>query len=716
MSVHEQLKHEFSLSEQQVEAVVNLIDTGNTIPFIARYRKEMTGNLDDQVLRRFYDQLMTLRALQERREAVYRLIDDQGQMNPDLASALARTKTLAEIDDVYRPFRPKRRTRALLAQERGLAPLAELLRSQPADAERLRRLAGQLADANSELAGVDDALAGARDIIAEQVADDAWIRRRLRQMLLQDGILESKAKTQEVSVYEPFYSYSEPVARIAAHRILAINRGEREKFLSVRLVLDPEKAVAIVRSRLISRESAAEAELARTAEDAWKRLLLPSLETEVRHELTAQAEHQAIDVFAANLRSLLLQPPVRGHCVLGLDPGYRTGCKLAVVDATGRVLETGVIYPTPPQNRLREAGERVTALILNHHIDLAAIGNGTASRETERFLSDLIREHNLPVRCFVVNEAGASVYSASELAAAEFPEYDVTLRSAISIARRLQDPLAELVKIEPRSIGVGQYQHDIGGSRLDDTLRGVVEDCVNQVGVDLNTASAALLTYIAGLSAGVARRIVARRERSGAFRSRRELLQVPQLGPRTFEQCAGFLRIADAAEPLDNTSVHPEAYDQVYQLSRLLQTPPSAALAEKARRQDITRLAGQLGLGELTFTDILTALAKPGRDPRDDLPQPTMISEVLELTDLKPGMTLQGIVRNVADFGAFVDIGVHQDGLVHISELADHYVRHPLAVVQTGQAVRVRILQVDPVKKRISLSMKDLEQPKRPDA
>ena len=711
MTIARTLETEFKIEPWQVENTLQLIDAGNTIPFIARYRKEATGNLDDQVLRELAERLMFLRSLEERKAEVRRLIETQGELTAELDRQIAVAATLAEIDDLYRPFRPKRRTRASIARDRGLQPLADLLLGQKADLPALQLAALQLANPEKEVPDANAAFDGAMDILAELVADEAWIRRSLRRLLLQDSKIESKGKTTETTVYEPYYDFSEPVSRIAGHRVLAINRGEREKHLSVKVVIAPDQPLSIIKSWLIRRESAATPWLLKVAEDAWKRLLAPSLETEIRNELTEQAELQAIRVFAANLRGLLLQPPIRGRCVLGLDPGFRTGCKLAVVDATGLVLDTAVIYPNPPQNQVREAAAIVSSLVSRHQVNLVAIGNGTASRESEAFISGLIRDEGLTLRYLMVSEAGASVYSASRLAAAEFPDFDVSLRSAVSIARRLQDPLAELVKIEPRSIGVGQYQHDLNEKKLDESLKGVVESCVNQVGVDLNTASPSLLSYVAGLSATVARNIVAWREKNGPFPSRQTLLQVPQLGPRAFEQSAGFLRIPGAREPLDNTSVHPEAYGQVHALSHLLGLPASPELAAKARQQPVARLAAELGLGELTFSDILDALAQPGRDPRDDLPQPTMRSDVLDMKDLRPDMVLQGVVRNVADFGAFVDIGVHQDGLVHVSELSDHYVRNPMAVVAVGQAVMVRILQVDPVRKRISLSMKGLAQP-----
>ncbi|MCK9251448.1 MAG: RNA-binding transcriptional accessory protein [Clostridiales bacterium] len=708
MNIEKVLQEEFSLPEMQTRQVISLIDSGNTIPFIARYRKEQTGNLDDQVLRRFAEKLDQLRALTERQEDVLRLIEEQGKLTAELSQAIRQASTRAEIDDLYRPFRPKRKTRASAARAQGLQPLADLLASQIASEASIRDLACQLALAPEGPADEAAALAGACDILAEMLSDDAWVRRRLRRLLQNQGQIVAEGRTKETTVYSAYYAYSEPVRSIPGHRVLAIDRGEREKVLSVRVAIDPEEPQALLKGRLVSRPSAAQAWLEQSAADAWKRLLLPSLETEVRNELTAQAQEQAVQVFAANLRSLLLQPPVRGHSVLGLDPGYRTGCKTAVVDPTGRVLATGVVYPTPPRSQTAEAARTLTGLIAKHQVSLIAIGNGTASRETELFVRDMIHDQKLSVRWFVVNEAGASVYSASELGAAEFPDYDVSLRSAISIARRLQDPLAELVKIEPRSIGVGQYQHDLQAKKLDESLRGVVEDCVNQVGVDLNTASAALLAYVSGISPSVAAQIVAFREANGPFRSRHRLLAVPKLGPMTFQQCAGFLRIPDAVQILDNTPVHPERYERVEQLSARFGQPPSPRLAEKLLQQDLSRLAAEFDVGLPTLKDIIEALQKPGRDPRDDMPQPLLRADVLELEDLKPGMVLRGVVRNVADFGAFVDIGVHQDGLVHVSELSDRFVRHPLSVVQVGQAVTVRVLQVDAVRRRISLSMKNV--------
>lgn len=706
MSINATLQNEFNLQNRQTEQVISLIDSGNTIPFIARYRKEATGNLDDQVLRKFYDRLLSLRTLQEKKESTKHLLTDQGNLTDELAAQINKAGTITEVDDLYRPFRPKRKTRASIARGKGLEPLAELLISPGCDVQVLKQMVNKLLDPQKDLSDAAAVLAGARDILAERAADDAWLRRRLRRLLQVEGRIECQARTDEESVYRGYYDYSEPVSKIPGHRILAINRGEREKILSVKIAVNPAGPVALILSFLGQGSDAARDHLDQVAVDAWKRLLLPSLENEVRKSLTEQAENSAIDVFAANLRSLLMQPPIRGRNVLGVDPGYRTGCKLAAIDHTGKVLETGVIYPTPPNSRLEQAAKTVLDLLGKHQIQIIAIGNGTASRETEQFIAGLVKAHKPDVRWMVVSEAGASVYSASPLAAAEFPEFDVSLRSAVSIARRLQDPLAELVKIEPRSIGVGQYQHDLAAGKLNAALGGVVESCVNEVGVDLNTASPALLSYVSGLNLTLAGNIVQWREKNGAFGSRQDLLAVPRMGPRSFEQCAGFLRIPESAEILDNTSVHPESYSKVYMLSDMLSLPPSPQLAAAAGKIAVEKLASDLEIGIPTLEDIIAALSKPGRDPRDDLPQPVLIADIKELEDLRPGMTLQGVVRNVADFGAFVDIGVHQDGLVHISELADRYVRNPMDIVSVGQQVEVRILKVDVDRKRISLSMK----------
>ncbi len=708
MTIPENLCAAFNLQREHIDNIIALLDDGSTIPFIARYRKEATGNLDDQVLRSVADRLESLRALEERRSDIVRLLGEQGVTDPALLEAVAVADTLTRLDDLYRPYRPKRKTRASVARAYGLGDLAELILAQQKPLPELLKMAAAKGAEVPELGSEKAALAGALDIIAEQLADDAAIRSALRSLLWREGIIASKARKKEDSVYRQYYAYTEPVRRVAGHRVLAIDRGEREEFLAVSIELVPEAAHEIL-ARFAVKPRSSCAELIHSAlTDAWKRLLEPSLSNEVRQELTTRAQEKAMVVFAENLRSLLMVPPLRGKTVLGLDPGFRNGCKLAVVDPTGLVLKTGVIYPTPPVNKLAEAEKTVSALVRQFGIDLVAIGNGTASRETEQFVRALIEKDQLPAKSLVVSEAGASVYSASPLAAAEFPDLDVNVRSAVSIARRVQDPLAELVKIEPQSIGVGQYQHDMNQKRLAAALGGVVESCVNEVGVDLNTASASLLSYVAGITPALARSIVEKREANGAFTSRRQLLEVPRLGPRAFEQAAGFLRIPGAADPLDNTSVHPESYAKVKALAKLLGAPISPDLAGKARSRDVAELASQLEIGTYTLADILDALARPGRDPRDDLPQPLLDQAILDLKDLKPGMIVRGVVRNVADFGAFIDLGLHQDGLVHVSELADRFVKDPLTVVRIGQAVTVRILSVDLERKRIALSMKGL--------
>ena len=714
MTIMNELAAHFKLQQWQVENTITLIDEGNTIPFIARYRKERTGEMDDQTLRQFHQQLLSLRALNERREEIQRLINEQGKLTPALEDKIGKAKTLSELDDIYRPYRPKRKTRGSTAREKGLQPLADLLVKTETTRQYLEQQAKNLADASEDIEDGESALAGACDIVAEDLSDNAEIRQQLRRQLYQRGLLTTKKVPDykdERDVYAMYAEYQEAIARLPGHRILAINRGEREKALQVKLLLEDADVLPVLMAVLPGPDSDMYSICLDIAKDAWKRLIFPSLTTDIRRQLTEQAEAGAMAVFASNLQNLLLQPPIREKIVLGIDPGFRTGCKLAVVEQTGRVLDTGVIYPTPPLSQTEKAAVIVLNMIKKHQVTLIAIGNGTASRETERFVAHLMKEKETKVPYLMVSEAGASVYSASPEAAEEFPEYDVSLRSAVSIARRVQDPLAELVKIEPRSIGVGQYQHDMHEKKLDEVLGGVVEACVNEVGVDLNTASSALLTYVAGLNKTLAKNITQYRDSHGRFKSRRELLKVPRMGPKAFEQSAGFLRIPNGDEWLDNTSIHPETYEQVYLLSQLLDCDPSPVLAEKAHQLPEKQLADKTALGTLTLRDILAALAKPGRDPRDDLPQPTLRSDVLELKDLKPDMMLQGVVRNVADFGAFVDIGVHQDGLVHISELADRYISKPMDIVKTGQPVNVKVLSVDTVRKRISLSMKGLKQP-----
>ena len=709
------LADELKIRKSQAENAVRLIDDGNTIPFIARYRKEATGGLDDQQLRELFDRLTYLRNLEQRREEVRRLIGEQDKLTGKINEALDRAETLQEIEDIYRPFKPRRRTRASIAREKGLEPLAAVIYAQSLKTGDVMEVAAPYVNAEKGVNSVDEAIDGALDIIAEMISDDAEYRKAIREMTFREGMLVTSAKKEEDSPYQMYYDFSEPVSKIAPHRVLAINRGEREGYLSVKLEAPEERILDWLKSRSVLKDdSIFKAYVERAVEDAYQRLIKPSIENEIRSDLTETASEQAIKVFAKNLRNLLLQPPVKGKVVLGLDPAYRTGVKLAVADETGKVLHTGVIYPTPPQNRTEESGKIVKALIEKYGIEVIAIGNGTASRETEIFAAGVIREMSRGVKYMVVSEAGASVYSASKLGAEEFPDYDVSVRSAISIARRLQDPLAELVKIDPKAIGVGQYQHDMNQKRLGEALAGVVEDCVNSVGVDLNTASAALLSYVAGINAAIARNIVAWREENGSFRSRKDLLKVRMLGARAFEQCAGFLRIPGAENILDNTSVHPESYESCEKLLRLTgHTMEDVAarrlgdLQKKVSEIGLEKVAEQTGVGVPTLTDIIRELMKPGRDPRDELPPPLMSEDIMEMKDLKPGMVLSGTVRNVVDFGAFVDIGVHQDGLVHISELSDCFVRNPMEVVSVGDIVRVRVLDVDLKRKRISLSMKN---------
>ena len=712
MIINSMLSQEFKLKPGHVDNIVSLIDEGCTIPFIARYRKELTGSCDDQVLRELSDRLSYLRNLDKRREEVRESITSQDKMTQALAEALDKALTLAEVEDIYRPFRPKRRTRATIAREKGLEPLAEILMAQNITGGSLETIAKPFVDAEKGVATWEDALAGACDIMAEDIADDADCRKRLRELMMRNGRIVSKADTEEKSVYEMYYDYGEPVIKIPSHRILALNRGEKENILKVKIELEEDTALKILYGRFVRPGSVTTLAVKNAAEDAWKRLIAPSVEREVRAGMTERASEQAIRMFALNLKPLLLQPPVRGKVIMGLDPAYRTGCKIAVVSRTGQVLDTAVVYPTPPQNKTQEAKRVLTALIIKHGVEAIAIGNGTASKESEIFVAGLISELDRPVGYMVVNEAGASVYSASKLGAQEFPDFDVTQRSAVSIARRLLDPLAELVKIDPKAIGVGQYQHDMPPAQLDSALRGVVEDCVNSVGVDLNTASAHLLTYISGLNASVVKNIVAYRDENGRFTSRTQLKKVPKLGPKAYEQCAGFLRIPGGKNVLDNTSVHPESYTaaekllKMFELNLMDKDGGAESLAQRARDAGEEKVAAECAVGVPTLRDIMSELQKPGRDIRDELPQPMLRTDIMDLKDLKAGMQLTGTVRNVIDFGVFVDIGVHQDGLVHISELSDRYIRHPSEVVKVGDVVNVTVLGVEPEKKRISLSMK----------
>lgn len=780
MDIILKLKEELKVEKWQVEAAVALIDEGNTIPFIARYRKEKTGSLNDEVLRTLHERLTYLRNLEEKKEQVLGSIEEQGKLTDELKEKILAAETMVVVEDLYRPYRPKRKTRAGVAKEKGLAPLAETILAQeitmPIEEEAAKYI-HEDEDAAKSVATAAEALQGARDIIAEQISDEADYRSYIRDVTMKEGKLISAAKDEKAeSVYEMYYAYEEPVSKAAGHRVLAINRGENEKFLTVKVEAPTERILQFLRTKTIINDNPVTSPiLEEVIADSYDRLIAPAIEREIRNELTEKAEDGAISVFGKNLEQLLLQPPIRGKVVLGWDPAFRTGCKLAVVDETGKVLDTKVIYPTAPQNKVEQAKAELKKLIKKYHVSLISVGNGTASRESEQVIVDLIKELDTPVQYVIVNEAGASVYSASKLATEEFPEFDVGQRSAASIARRLQDPLAELVKIDPKSIGVGQYQHDMNQKKLSEALGGVVEDSVNRVGVDLNTASASLLEYVSGVTKVIARNIVDYREKNGRFTDRKQLLKVAKLGPKAYEQCAGFMRIADGDNPLDATSVHPESYEAAKKLmeklgltmedvkeaqkkaaakkpapvkekkqprpkkpvirntdtamgkalaaalggmdmpvenDRSITNAPAGgegktAVSNLAKRvKDKKKLAEELGIGEITLVDILTELEKPARDPRDDMPAPILRSDVLDMKDLKPGMILKGTVRNVIDFGVFVDIGVHQDGLVHISQITDRYIKHPLEAVSVGDVVDVQVLTVDVAKKRIGLTMK----------
>ncbi|MBQ8826489.1 MAG: RNA-binding transcriptional accessory protein [Oscillospiraceae bacterium] len=711
MDINKTLAQEFSLRQEQVDNTVNLIDEGATIPFIARYRKEVTGSLDDQILRELSDRLTYLRNLEKRKEEVRTAITEQEKMTPEIENAIAAAVTLVEVEDIYRPFKPKRRTRASIAREKGLEPLAVILMAQENSTDPEAEAAAFVSE-EKEVPDAAAAIQGAMDIIAEDISDDAELRKKLRAAANDKGTITSKASDAEAeSVYTNYYEYSEAVSSVANHRVLALDRGEKEGFLKVSIVLDESVATDIIFSKYIKANNACGELVRAAAEDGYKRLIFPSIEREIRSEMTANAAEESIKVFASNLRQLLLQPPLKNIVILGLDPGYRTGCKVAVIDATGKVLDTNVVYCTPgPKTNIALSKKIIKELIEKHNVTTISIGNGTASRETEQFAAEVISEIPQKVSYIVVSEAGASVYSASKLAAEEFPDYDVSLRSAVSIARRLQDPLAELVKIEPKAIGVGQYQHDMPQARMSDALSGVVEDCVNSVGVDLNTASHSLLSYVAGINSAVAKNIVAYREENGRFTDRKELMKVPKLGKKAFEQCAGFLRVRDGKNPLDNTAVHPESY----KAAEALINESGFTLADVAGggisvsdSVNINSVSEKLGIGVPTLTDIIGELKKPGRDLRDELPPPLLRSgDVMEIKDLKPGMELVGTVRNIIDFGAFVDIGVHEDGLVHISQICSRYIKHPLEAVKVGEIVKVRVLEVDVKRNRIALTMR----------
>ena len=712
MNITKQIASELTVREAQVDAAIKLLDEGNTVPFISRYRKEVTGGLNDEQLRTLSERLTYLRNLEDKKATCLASIEEQGLLTEELKKAILEATTQVAVDDLYRPYRPKRRTRATIAKEKGLEPLANIIILQMTD-KPLTEEAKAFINPEKEVNTPEEAIAGACDIIAESISDDATYRTWIREKTFKNGRIVSKAKDAEAeSVYENYYDYDEAIAKLPGHRILALNRGEKEKILKVSIEAPVEDILNYLEKKVISRDNPNTTEaLKATVEDAYTRLIAPSIENEIRGNLTETAEDGAINVFGKNLTQLLMQPPIAGRNVLGWDPAFRTGCKIAVVDATGKVLDTTVVYPTAPQNKVEETKKTIKALIKKYNVSLISLGNGTASRESEQIIVDMLKEIPEKVEYVIVNEAGASVYSASKLATEEFPNFDVGQRSATSMARRLQDPLAELVKIDPKSVGVGQYQHDMNQKKLDETLAGVVETCVNAVGVDLNTASASLLEYVSGINKTLAKNIVEYRETNGRFNSRAELKKVPKLGPKAFEQCAGFMRITGGKNPLDATAVHPESYDAAKALLEKLgfDTKDIAAGTLKDIHksiQNIKELSTELGIGEMTLEDIIKELEKPGRDPREDMPRPILKSDVLEMKDLKPGMRLKGTVRNVIDFGAFVDIGVHQDGLVHISQMTDRYIKHPLEVVSVGDIVEVEVLSVDEKKGRIALTMK----------
>lgn len=714
MEINKILAEEFKLRQEQVVNTVALIDDGKTIPFIARYRKELTGSLDDQILRELSDRLTYLRNLEIRKSEVSSSIAEQGKLTEEISSALDKAETLVEVEDIYRPFKPKRKTRASIAREKGLEALADLIGRQD-DKLDLHNEAQKFINAENGLETEEEVIQGASDIIAENVSDDAELRKSIRKLYEKAAKIESRASDENAeTVYQNYYEFCESVSKIADHRILALDRGEKEGVLKVSVSIDEEFCFSIAERKYVINNTDSGNIVKAAVQDSCKRLIMPSVEREIRAELTERAAEGAIKVFSSNLRQLLLQPPIKNSVTLGLDPAYRTGCKIAVVDSIGKVLDTTVIYPTPPQKKIEEAKTKLKKLITKYGVTTIAIGNGTASRESEEFVAELIKEIPQNVSYMVVSEAGASVYSASKLAAEEFPEYDVSLRSAVSIARRLQDPLAELVKIDPKAIGVGQYQHDMPKARMNEALSGVVEDCVNSVGVDLNTASHSLLAYISGINSSVAKNIVKYREENGAFTDRIQLLKVPKLGKKAFEQCAGFLRVRDGKNPLDNTAVHPESYEAAKELMNEcgfklsdIGTPEIRMINENVKALDKKLICEKLGIGMPTLADIVEELQKPGRDPRDELPPPLMRSgDIMEIKDLKPGMELAGTVRNVIDFGAFVDIGVHEDGLVHISQICDRFIKHPLEAVKVGQVVKVKVIDVDVKRKRISLTMK----------
>ncbi|MCG1011656.1 RNA-binding transcriptional accessory protein [Tepidanaerobacter sp. GT38] len=696
------LAQELNIDKKQVAATITLLDEGNTVPFIARYRKEVTGGLSDEQLRTLSERLAYLRNLEDRKAEVIKLLEEMEKLTPEIKKSLDAASTLQEVEDIYRPFRPKRRTRATIAKEQGLEPLAQKILAQEVSIGL--EDAAAFVDTEKGVNTPEDALAGALDIIAEIISDDAEIRKVIRDMAYKTGIVQSTGLTEETSTYSMYYDFKEPVSKIVSHRILAINRGEREKFLQVKIQVPTENILAIIKDKYINDSSPTAQLLEQAVDDAYKRLIWPSIEREIRNMLTERAEEQALVTFSKNLKHLLLQPPVKDKVIMGFDPAYRTGCKLAVIDSSGKLLDFAVCYPTPPQNNFEESKKIILSLIEKYNVDVISLGNGTASRESEKFLGEILKEAKRPVSYVVVSEAGASVYSASKLGTQEFPDLDVSYRGAVSIARRLQDPLAELVKIDPKALGVGQYQHDVNQKKLSEKLSGVVEDCVNSVGVDVNTASPSLLSYVSGITPTIANNIVKYREEKGLFKSRQEFLKVPKLGPKTFEQCAGFLRVPESDNILDNTAVHPESYEIAEQVMKLYTL--EELKTKNFTENEIREMALSLDIGIPTLKDILTELKKPGRDPREELPPPIFRTDVLEISHLKPGMVLMGTVRNLTDFGAFIDIGVHQDGLCHISELSESFVRSPFDVLSVGDTVKVKVLSVDTERNRISLSMK----------
>ena len=719
VNIEERLVKELGITLKQVQNVIKLLDEGNTVPFISRYRKEQTGGLSDDVLRKFFERLTYLRNLKERKEDVLRLIDEQGKLNDDIVKALEKADTLTEVEDIYRPYKQKKRTRATIALEKGLKPLADLILEGNFKGN-LNEEASKYINEEKKVLTEEEAINGALDIVAEVISDEAAFRKWIREFVMREGKIESKGSSEEPTPFEMYYEYSEDVNKIPAHRILAINRGEKEKVLSVKIVANEDKIITYLQNRLLKNNEVTDEYLKLAIKDSFKRLIYPSIEREIRSQLTDKGEEGAILIFKENLKALLMQAPIKGKVVMGYDPGFRTGCKVAVLDPTGKFLEKATVYPTVPKKDIEGTKKLLKELIYKHNVDVISLGNGTASRESEEVISEMLteikNESGKELAYVIVSEAGASVYSASELAAKEYPDLDVTIRGAISIGRRLQDSMAELVKIDPKAIGVGQYQHDVTPKRLDESLTGVVEDSVNKVGVDLNTATPSLLTYIAGINASIANNIVAYRDETGGFKSRKELLKVKRLGQKAYEQCAGFLRVMESKNPLDNTAVHPESYEAAEKLINILgysmddlKNKKLSDIEDRVKEKGLKNLESELEIGELTLKDIIKELQKPGRDPREDMPKPILKTGVIDLKDLQPGMELMGTVRNVSDFGAFVDIGVHQDGLVHKSQMANKFVKHPLDIVKVGDIIKVKIMEVDEKRKRISLTMKDVK-------